>query len=57
MVPTRGGRPPPPPRVLFLVSLAVLAVPVFAHGCHRDDIDHEPGVAPPLRQPEPEARP
>jgi hypothetical protein len=29
----------------FLFALAVL--PLIAHGCHGDDVDHEPLVAPP----------
>jgi hypothetical protein len=35
--------------VLFAV-LALLILPIFAHGCHGDDEDHEPGFAPPVSQ-------
>ncbi len=54
----REGRKPRsgPPSLLrgggwgerFLVAFVagVLVVPLFAHGCHGDDIDHEPGVVP-----------
>lgn len=28
------------------VALAVLLAPLFAHGCHSGDEDHEPFVAP-----------
>lgn len=35
------------PSVLFL--LAILVLPLVGHGCHGDDLDHEPGVAPPVR--------
>jgi hypothetical protein len=41
----------------MLVVLLSLVVPIFAHGCHGDDVDHEPVVAPPTRHPPPEARP
>jgi hypothetical protein len=34
-------------RVAFgFISLALLLAPLFAHGCHGDDVDHEPLVAP-----------
>ena len=28
--------------VLLFVLVALLALPIFAHGCHGDDVDHEP---------------
>ena len=28
------------------VALAVLLAPVYAHGCHGDDVDHEPVLFP-----------
>ena len=31
--------------VFALFVLVALVVPVFAHGCHGDDVDHEPGTA------------
>ena len=32
---------------LFVVLLALIMLPILAHGCHRgDDIDLEPGTAP-----------
>lgn len=30
----------------FFVALALLALPIFAHGCHGDDVDHEPLLIP-----------
>ncbi len=35
---------------LFPVSclLWILTVPLVGHGCHRDDLDHEPAAAPPV---------
>ncbi|QEG27710.1 hypothetical protein GobsT_24700 [Gemmata obscuriglobus] len=37
-----------PARVGFLVfvTVALLALPIFAHGCHGDDVDHEPLFVP-----------
>lgn len=29
---------------LFLVVTVALVIPIFAHGCHGDDVDHEPSV-------------
>jgi hypothetical protein len=50
------SRPEKPPRsaqpvrpgwwVLVVVLLALL--PLIGHGCHGDDVDHEPTVAPPV---------
>lgn len=31
--------------------LAILIFPLFAHGCHREDIDNEPGFIPPTHFP------
>jgi len=39
---------------LFVVA-AALALPVFAHGCHGDDADLEPGVGPPTQPDRPAA--
>lgn len=36
------------PGWFLLILLAALIAPI-AHGCHGDDIDHEPGIAPPLQ--------
>ena len=30
----------------FWLLLALLTLPLFAHGCHGDDVDHEPLVVP-----------
>lgn len=32
--------------------LALLLIPIVGHGCHGDDVDHEPAVAPPEHRPE-----
>jgi hypothetical protein len=29
-----------------LLILAILAFPILAHGCHREDVDNEPGFIP-----------
>ena len=29
-----------------LLILVILAIPIFAHGCHGEDVDNEPGVIP-----------
>ncbi|HEY1186434.1 MAG TPA: hypothetical protein VGE74_02205 [Gemmata sp.] len=40
-------RPVPFARAFWIfVALALLALPLFAHGCHGDDVDHEPLVIP-----------
>ena len=31
---------------LFALLTAALVLPLFAHGCHGDDVDHEPLVFP-----------
>lgn len=34
-------------RVIFWFAVAaLLALPIFAHGCHGDDVDHEPLLIP-----------
>lgn len=33
-------------RLLFILLLALL--PLIGHGCHGDDIDHEPSTKPPV---------
>lgn len=45
----RTGLPGPVSWLFLVVLAALLAVPVFAHGCHGDDIDQEPATAPPGR--------
>ncbi len=51
-----GIRPPFPPfvfRAMFwFVAVALLALPFFAHGCHGDDVDHEPLLIPVRLNPE-----
>ena len=34
-----------PVSCLLLIGVLLL-VPIFAHGCHGDDVDHEPGAVP-----------
>jgi hypothetical protein len=34
------------------ISLVILLMPLFAHGCHGDDIDHEPLLIPYRLNPE-----
>ena len=41
-----------PPAVWLFVAVALLTVPVFAHGCHGDDVDHEPLLIPTRLNPE-----
>ncbi len=36
----------PRPVLILFVVIAALVLPIFAHGCHGDDVDHEPGLAP-----------
>ena len=38
---------PLPTAHLLLILLALLTFPLVGHGCHGDDIDHEPAAAPP----------
>jgi hypothetical protein len=33
-------------------AVFILTVPVFAHGCHGDDVDHEPILLPHRLNPE-----
>jgi hypothetical protein len=40
--------------VSFLI-VAILIFPIFAHGCHREDVDDEPGFIPPTHLSESEA--
>jgi hypothetical protein len=45
--------PRPGPSLLAAVLIpVVLAVPLFAHGCHTGDHDDEPVFAPPVRNAE-----
>jgi hypothetical protein len=45
---------PPGSRVVScLLTAALLALAIFAHGCHSGDHDDEPLFAPPARQQEP----
>jgi hypothetical protein len=37
---------PLPRAVWYFVAVALLALPLFAHGCHGDDVDHEPLLIP-----------
>jgi hypothetical protein len=34
------------PLVWLFLAVALLALPIFAHGCHGDDVDHEPLLIP-----------
>jgi hypothetical protein len=42
-----GGHAAPVRGVVLFAALALLVMPLFAHGCHGDDVDHEPGAVPP----------
>ncbi len=61
VLPPRGAAclplSPARPAFALLVAALALAVPLFAHGCHGDDVDHEPGLIFPLHRPDPEAPP
>ncbi len=35
--------------VLIVLILSALLLPLVGHGCHGDDVDHEPAVAPPVQ--------
>lgn len=59
-----GGRKPPvldsnsgptlpARRVLVFFTIALLTLPIFAHGCHTGDHDDEPLFLPPARSQEP----
>jgi hypothetical protein len=41
-----GASSPFPRFVWLFIALALLALPIFAHGCHGDDVDHEPLLIP-----------
>ena len=44
---TEGGTPAwVSPAVWLFVAVALLTMPLFAHGCHGDDVDHEPLLIP-----------
>ena len=50
-----AGPPAPAPAWSWLVvpfAAVLLALPIFAHGCHSGDHDDEPLFAPRARQPE-----
>jgi len=36
------------------IILAILTLPIFSHGCHREDIDDEPALMPPIKLTSPE---
>jgi len=38
--------------VWLFIAAALLALPLFAHGCHGDDVDHEPLLIPVRLNPE-----
>ncbi len=40
------------PLTRAFLAVALLTVPVFAHGCHGDDVDHEPLLLPLRSNPE-----
>ncbi len=40
------------PLTWAFLAVALLTVPVFAHGCHGDDVDHEPLLLPLRSNPE-----
>lgn len=42
----RGGLTPSARLARLFVTIAVLALPIVAHGCHSDDVDHEPLFVP-----------
>ena len=37
------------PVFCLLILAAALLIPIVAHGCHGDDVDHEPGFGPPMQ--------
>ncbi|AMV29027.1 hypothetical protein VT84_31825 [Gemmata sp. SH-PL17] len=47
---SRAGNWRPPARLvryaLFALVAGALVLPLFAHGCHGDDVDHEPAFFP-----------
>ena len=32
-----------------VIALLALGMPLVGHGCHGDDVDHEPAVFPPVQ--------
>lgn len=40
------------PAVWLFVAVALLTMPLLAHGCHGDDVDHEPLLIPTRFTPE-----
>ncbi len=44
------------PRTRRVLLIALLTAPIVAHGCHREDIDDEPGFVLPQREPQVEDR-
>ena len=50
---TEVGALAPFPRLVWVfVAIGLLAMPLFAHGCHGDDVDHEPLLIPTRLNPE-----
>lgn len=52
---TTVERPQAPPLsrgVSFLVLILFALIPLISHGCHGDDVDHEPSVLPVCTQTE-----
>jgi len=41
-----GGTAPAAPFISCLFLAALMLVPLVGHGCHGDDVDHEPVMAP-----------
>ena len=42
-------RPPGAGFVPIVLILSALLLPLVGHGCHGDDVDHEPAVFPPVQ--------
>ena len=42
-------RPPGAGFVLIVLILSALLLPLVGHGCHGDDVDHEPAAFPPVQ--------
>lgn len=40
------SRPTPRRAMFWFVAVVLLLAPLFAHGCHGDDVDHEPLLFP-----------
>jgi hypothetical protein len=48
----RTDRSPLPglgPVAVLAIAVAAILIPIFAHGCHGDDVDHEPGFGLPVQ--------